>query len=317
MLDAIFLIVGFVILIYSADTLVEAASTLAKLYNVPSIVIGLTIVAFGTSAPELAVNLFASADGNSEMVLGNILGSNIANILLILGIAALFNPLIVKRQTTWIEIPLSMLAAVAVFLLAEDTLIDGTVMSQINHVDGYILLLFFLVFVAYNISLSIRNNGDENLETKDYGKGKSILFIILGLIGLTAGGKSIVYGASNIAEMMGISQRIIGLTIVAIGTSLPEMVTSVVAAKKGKTDIAIGNVVGSNIFNTFLVLGVSATISPIVVSNQALIDLSINIAISFLLFIFMFTDKAHRLTRREGLFFVIMYIAYLSWVIIH
>ncbi len=317
MLDALFLIVGFVVLIYSADILVDAAATLAKLYNVPSIVIGLTIVAFGTSAPELVVNTFASINNNSEMVLGNILGSNISNILLILGISALFNPLVVKKQTTWIEIPLSMLAAVSVFLLAEDTLIDGTIISTINHVDGYILLLFFLVFVAYNISLSIKNNGEEDLEIKDYGKRKSIIYIILGLIGLTAGGKSIVYGAANLAEMMGISQRVIGLTVVAIGTSLPEMITSVVAAKKGKTDIAIGNVVGSNLFNTFLVLGVSATISPIVVSNKAFIDLIINIAISFLLFLFMFTDKAHSVTRREGLIFVLMYIIYILWVIIN
>lgn len=316
MLDILILLVGFVALIYGANALVDGASALAKQFKVPSIVIGLTIVAFGTSAPELVVNVFASVNGNSEIVLGNILGSNIANILLILGISALFNPLSVKKQTTWIEIPLALLAAVAIYLLADDIHIDHTKTSVISHIDGYILLLFFSIFLAYNISLSIRNNGTEELETKNYSKTKASLFIVFGLTLLILGGKGIVYAATNIAEYFGVSQRIIGLTIIAIGTSLPELVTSIVATRKGQTDIAIGNVVGSNIFNIFFVLGISAIINPISVPASALTDALINISISILLFAFMFIDKSHSISRREGGLMIALYISYILWLIL-
>lgn len=316
MIDILIMLAGFVALIYGANSLVDGASALAKRFNVPSIVIGLTIVAFGTSTPELVVNIFASTSGNNDIVLGNIIGSNIANILLILGISAMFKPLTVKKQTTWIEIPLALLAAVAVFLLADDMLIDNTTSSIITHVDGLILLLFFTIFLAYNISLSVSNNGTEEIETKDYSKLKSSIFIIIGLALLIIGGKAIVYGATNIAVFFGISQRIIGLTIVAIGTSLPELVTSVVATRKGQTDIAIGNIVGSNIFNTFFILGTSAIITTIEIPASAMVDLLVNIACSLLLFAFMFIDKAHSITRREGSFMTILYIGYIVWLIL-
>ena len=316
MIDFLLLIGGSFALVFGADKLIDGAACFAKRLHIPSIVIGLTIVSFGTSAPEFVVNLFASFDGNSEIVLGNILGSNISNILLILGISAIIYPLSVKKQTTWIEIPLSALAAVAVFVLASDMLLDKAAQSSISHIDGYILLLFFLIFIAYNISLTITNKTEEDIETKDYSMLVSTLYIFLGLVLLAAGGKAIVYGASNIAEAFGISQRVIGIAIVGIGTSLPELATSIVAARNKKTDIAIGNIVGSNIFNTFFVLGTSATISTIQVSSAAIYDIYFNIFSSILLFTLLFVGKNHILSRKAGILMLGLFIGYMVFVIL-
>lgn len=312
MMDILLLLGGFVALVYGADKLVEAAASFAKKLQIPSIVIGLTIVSFGTSAPEFVVNLFASLENNSDIVLGNILGSNIANILLILGTSAIIYPLTVKKQTTWIEIPLSVMAAIAVFFLASDQLIDHATQSAITHIDGMMLLLFFLVFIAYNISLTIKSKNDEDIETKDYSILVSTLLIVLGLTLLGAGGKAIVYGATNLAETFGISQRIIGIIIVGIGTSLPELATSVVAARKQKTDIAIGNIVGSNIFNTFFVLGTSATISSVQVSSAAMYDIYVNIVCNVLLFGLLFIGKSHTISRKEGFIMLGLFITYIA-----
>lgn len=312
MMDILLLLGGFVALVYGADKLVEAAASFAKKLQIPSIVIGLTIVSFGTSAPEFVINLFASLENNSDIVLGNILGSNIANILLILGTSAIIYPLTVKKQTTWIEIPLSVMAAIAVFFLASDQLIDHATQSAITHIDGMMLLLFFLVFIAYNISLTIKSKNDEDIETKDYSILVSTLLIVIGLTLLGAGGKAIVTGATNLAETFGISQRIIGIIIVGIGTSLPELATSVVAARKQKTDIAIGNIVGSNIFNTFFVLGTSATISSVQVSSAAMYDIYVNIACSVLLFGLLFIGKSHTISRKEGFIMLGLFITYIA-----
>ncbi len=316
MLDVLLLIGGFVALIYGADKLVEASASLAKKLHVPSIVIGLTIVSFGTSAPEFVVNLFGSLDGNSEIVLGNILGSNISNILLILGTSAIIYPLAVRKRTTWVEIPLSGLAAIAVFLLASDVLIDNGSTSTISRIDGFVLLLFFLIFIAYNISLTITNKEDEEIETKSYTKLVSLLYILLGLVLLAAGGKAIVHGASNLATLLGMSQRVIGIVIVGIGTSLPELATSIVAAKNKKTDIAIGNIVGSNLFNTFFILGTSATISTIEVSKAAMLDIYVNIFCSILLFALLFIGKSHILSRNGGIVMLLMFISYITYILI-
>ncbi len=311
MIDILLLLGGFVALVYGADKLVDASASFAKKLNIPSIVIGLTIVSFGTSAPEFVVNLFASLENNSDIVLGNILGSNISNMLLILGASAVIYPLTVKKQTTWIEIPLSAMAAIAVFLLASDLLIDKATVSAITRIDGLILLLFFLVFIAYNISLTIKSKNEEDIETKDYSILISTLLIIGGLTLLAAGGKAIVYAATNLAETFGISQRIIGIIIVGIGTSLPELATSIVAARNKKTDIAIGNIVGSNIFNTFFVLGTSATISSVQVSSAAMYDIYVNILCSMLLFGLLFIGKSHTLSRKEGIVMLGLFVAYI------
>lgn len=308
LLDLLFLIAGLIILIYGANFLVDGGSALARRLNISNIVIGLTVVAFGTSTPELVVNTVSSIDGSSALALGNILGSNIFNILAILGITAIFVPLRVTRTTTWIEIPLAVLAAILLLLMT-----DEDPQGTISRTEGLSLLCFFIVFLIYTFVLAKRGeagNGEEVI-IKPYSKRKSILFIFLGLAGLIAGGRLLVTGAVSIAQAFGIGERIIGLTIVSIGTSLPELATSLIAARKGNADIAIGNVVGSNIFNTFLILGTSATIRPIEVTSGSTTDLIVNIVASLLLFLFIFTGKGRQICRWEGILFTVLYIAYL------
>ncbi|WP_029038603.1 calcium/sodium antiporter [Salinimicrobium xinjiangense] len=316
LINILLLLGGFIALIYGANALVDAASSLAARYGVPSIVIGLTIVAFGTSAPELVVNVFAATTGSTDMVLGNVLGSNIFNVLGILGISALIYPLTVKSNTTWIEIPLSLLAAICVLVVASDTMLDGTASNFISRSDGIILLLFFLVFLVYNLMVAKSGGADEEITTKDYSTGKAVLFIILGLAGLVVGGRLIVTSAVSIAEVIGLSERVIGLTVVSIGTSLPELATSIIAVRKKNVDIAIGNVVGSNIFNIFLILGISGSIVPLGVNPDSFFDIIINILTGLLLFIFVFTGRGRKVERWEGAVFVIGYVAYVTYLII-
>lgn len=316
LLSFFLLLVGFVVLIFGADKLVDSASSLAAKIGIPPIVIGLTVVAFGTSAPELVVNVFASISGSSEMVLGNVMGSNIFNVLGILGISALIFPLTVKTNTTWIEIPLSLLAAVCVLIVGADVFLDGAGEDVITRSDGLTLLLFFIIFLVYNLSISKSDLGKDNVETESYSTGKAIVFLLLGLGGLVLGGRLIVNSAVEIAESLGLSERVIGLTVVSIGTSLPELATSIVAVRKKNVDIAIGNVVGSNIFNIFLILGISTTINPLVLNENAFLDIFVNIFVGLLLFIFLFTGKGRRIERWEGLIFVLGYIAYLAYLIL-
>ncbi|WP_266205903.1 calcium/sodium antiporter [Pontibacter kalidii] len=315
MVDILLLLVGFVALIFGATKLVDGASSLATRLGVPNIVIGLTIVAFGTSAPELVVNLFASLNNNTEMVLGNVLGSNIFNVLGILGITALIYPLSVKSNTTWIEIPLSLLAAIAVLVVANDAFLDGAATNLIARGDGIVLLLFFAIFLVYNITLAAGGTGEDEVPAKQYSFLLSGLFIVLGLAGLIIGGRLIVTSAVSIAQLLGLSERIIALTIVSIGTSLPELATSVVAVRKRNVDIAIGNVVGSNIFNIFLILGVSTVVTPLAVNAGSLTDIVVNIIAGLLLFVFIFTGKGRQLARWEGGVFLALYIGYLVLLI--
>lgn len=307
----IILLAGFVSLIYGANTLVDSASSLARKYNIPNIVIGLTIVAFGTSSPELIINAFASAQGDSDIALGNVVGSNIFNVLGIAGIAAIIYPLSVKTNTTWIEIPLSLLAASILLVMANDLLIDQSGVSAVTRTDGIVLLFFFLIFMVYNMQMALKGDAAaEEVEIRDYPKWKSVLLILAGLALLVIGGRAIVYSAVELATIFGIPERIIALTIISIGTSLPELATSAVAAYKKQADIAIGNVVGSNIFNIFLVLGVSAVINPVPLQPGANLDLLVNLAAGLLLFLFIFTGKKHSVDRWEGVLFVAMYVGY-------
>lgn len=310
--DFIFLICGFVILIYGANFLVDGGAALAHRLKVSAMVIGLTIVAFGTSAPELVVNIVSSAGGSSALALGNVLGSNIFNILAILGVTALIAPLGVKKTTTWIEIPLAVFAAVLLLFL-----VQGEPSGIITRTEGICLLGLFAIFLLYTFALAKYGGaGDgEEVKIKNLSAGKSVLWIILGLIGLVAGGRLLVDGAVSIAQNLGISERIIGLTIVSIGTSLPELATSVIAARKKNTDIAIGNVVGSNLFNTFLILGTSATITPIKTPSGSFMDLFVNIIAAALLFLFIFTGKGRKINRWEGGILLAVYILYLILLI--
>lgn len=316
MLYALLLAGGFAALIYGAGFLVDGASSFASRMRIPAIVIGLTVVALGTSAPELAINVFAALDKNPDIVLGNVLGSNILNVLLILGIAAIIRPLGVRRNTTWVEIPLCVLSAVAILILANDTVLDGTPLSVVSHADGFILLCFFLVFFAYNLHIARSGTTDEQQQAKIFSVAKSLLLVVLGAVLLVAGGRAIVYAAVEIAHKVGISDRIIALTVVSIGTSLPELATSVVAARKGNVDIAIGNAVGSNIFNAFLILGASAVIFPVSVPPMANSDMIVNVFASLLLFAFLFTGKGRQLSRWEGILFLSIYLGYIIHLVI-
>ena len=315
MLNLLLLLAGFVPLLYGATLLVDGASALAKKYNIPDIVIGLTIVAFGTSAPELIVNVFASLSGSSDITLGNITGSNIFNIFAILGFTAVLFPLSVKSGTTWIEIPLCFLSAVVLLVIANDVLINDTTVSMIDRTDGLVLLFFFMIFLAYNFHVSKSGGSGEEITVRQLPLYQTVLFILGGLALLVLGGRFIVYNAVRFASRLGISERVIALTIVAIGTSLPELATSLVAAKKKNVDIAIGNVVGSNIFNIFFILGVSAVITPVSVGTFAAIDMLMNILGSLLLFMFVFTGKGRKIERVEGFIFLLLYGSYVTLLI--
>jgi len=315
MLYFLLFIPGFFLLIFGANILVDSASSLAKRYNIPNIVIGLTIVAFGTSAPELVVNVFSAVEGNTSLALGNVIGSNIFNVAAILGISAIIYPLTVKSNTTWIEVPLTFLAASLVLIIANDSMIDGMPVSTISRTDGIILLLFFVIFLVYNFQLIGKGDFSEEIQVKNMQTGKAVILILAGLALLIAGGRMIVYSAVELATLMGMSERVIGLTIVAAGTSLPELATSVVAARKKNTDIAVGNIVGSNIFNIFFILGLTAVIEPVPFQATAQVDLLVNLAISLLLFAFIFTGKGRRLERWEGIIFIFMYIGYLIYLL--
>jgi cation:H+ antiporter len=315
MLNILLLLAGFAALIFGADKLVDASSSLATKLGVPNIVIGLTIVAFGTSAPELVVNLFAAINNNTEMVLGNVLGSNIFNVLGILGISAIIHPLTVKKNTTWLEIPLSLLSAVAVLIIVNDVFLDASVANYIARADGLVLLLFFAIFLVYNLKIAQGTRDDEETESKDYTYPMAALYILLGLAGLVIGGRLIVTSAVSMAQAFGLSERLIALTIVSVGTSLPELATSVVAVRKRNVDIAIGNVVGSNIFNIFLILGISAVVRPLPVNENSFADIAVNLGASLLLFTFIFTGRGRQLARWEGIILLLLYIAYLALLI--
>jgi cation:H+ antiporter len=315
----IFLIGGCVVVIFGANWLVEGASSIAKKFSIPDLVIGLTVVAFGTSAPELTVNLFASLSGKTDIAIGNALGSNIFNTFVILGIAAIIYPVTVKSNTVWKEIPLSLLAALVVGICANDIYLDQSTKNALTRTDGLVMLGFFIIFMYYTFIVAKSGIGEEEEETekiKELSLGISIFYVLLGLVSLIIGGKLLVDGAVAIAQSFGMSEAIIGLTIVAAGTSMPELATSAVAAYKKKSDIAIGNVVGSNIFNIFFILGISATISPLPFRPEANLDVFMTIFSSILMFSFTLIGKGRQITRLEGALFIVIYIAYVSYLLI-
>ena len=314
MFEVLMVIGGFFVLIYGAHLLVDGSASLAKQLKVPTLITGLTIVAFGTSMPEFMVNLLASFNEKNAVVLGNVIGSNIFNVLVILGIGALIRPLTVKTSTTWIEIPLCFLASLIVLVAASDKFLDGTETSFISRVEGIVLLCLFAIFLGYNINLSLNSESDEELSVKERSTRRSIWTMIIGLFLLIIGGRLIVDGAVSLANAFRIPERIIAITVISIGTSLPELATSLVAVKKGNVDIAIGNVVGSNIFNIFFILGFSMLVTPAPIGPKVEVDLLINILASILLFAFIFTGKGRKLEWWEGIIFLIIYIGYLTWL---
>jgi cation:H+ antiporter len=309
-LNIILLLAGFALLIKGADFLVMGSSSLARRFNVPELIIGLTIVAFGTSMPELIVSVVSSANGLNDVTFGNIIGSNIFNLFCILGFAALVSPVTVQKTTIFKEIPYSIIAALVMLLLANDHLYAADRPNRIGTVDGIIMLGFFMLFIFYVVR-NIKNENPELSEShKVFSLWKTILLILGGLAGLVIGGKLSVDNAVDIAHAVGISERIIGLTIIAAGTSLPELATSAVAAYRKNSDIAVGNVVGSNIFNVFLVLPISALIRPLPYRLTFNFDLTVLIAGSIILLFFTYSGKKAIIDRWEGGFLFTGFVVY-------
>ena len=309
------LIVGFVVLILGADWLVSGASGLAKRLNVPDLVIGLTVVAFGTSAPELMVNLMAAFNNESEIALTNILGSNTINTFIILGISALIYPIKSQKSSRKYEIPWSMFAGLIILVMGTECfgLCGGD--AIISRLDGVVLLLIFSLFMYYTLKMAKNNTENQEEGFLPMKIWKAVLLIAVGLVALVVGGKVIVINAVSIAQAFGVSQAVIGVTVVALGTSLPELATSAIAAFKKNPDLAIGNVIGSNIFNVFFVLGISAVIRPLPSYSNLWIDASLAALGSLLLLLFVSTNRNKELKRWQGAFFLACYGVYLVWLL--
>ncbi len=320
-MEYLFLIAGFTLLTFSADWLINGASGLAKRLNISDLVIGLTIVAFGTSAPELVVNIVAATEGSSDIALTNILGSNIINTLIILGISATIYPVACKKSTFRIEIPLSALAGLAVLLLGTNffgLIHFGDKQLGVSRFDGIMLIIIFICFCTYTIVQGLRNRTNSNDETYiAVPIWKAISLIIVGLTGLIIGGELIVNNAVSIAQSWGIPESVIGVTIVALGTSLPELATSAMAAYKKNTDLAIGNVIGSNIFNVFFVLGISSIIHPLQGYENLQVDAAMAAGSSILLLIFIVISKKRNINRIEGISMLAIYGIYLAWLLMN
>lgn len=314
-IQVILLIIGFIVLIKGADIFVDGASSIALNMKLSKMLIGLTIVAFGTSAPEFAVSVKSILSGNSDMVLGNVIGSNILNILLIIGICTLIKPVLVKSATIRKEIPIVMLMSFLLFFLAKDDLFIRGINNSVSQNDGFVIILFFMVFIYYLISI-VRNKKDENNEDMaQFGITKSIIFTILGIVCIVMGSNVVVDSASNIASLLGVSDRMIALTVVAFGTSLPELVTSIVSIRKGEQEILVGNIVGSNIFNIGMVLGVPvALFGSVAAVGFSIIDLIVLLLSSILLFVFSLKD--HKITKYEGIIMLLVFTVYYTFVII-
>ena len=315
-LQFLLLFVGFAILIVGADFLVNGSSSIAKKFGISNLAIGLTVVAFGTSAPELLVSVTSSIKGYNDAAFGNIIGSNNFNLLFILGIAGLIYPLIVQRNTVKYEVPISLLAAGVLFILVNDQMLFGSDTNFLGTLDAVVLLVFFGLFLLY-VYRSMKTTSDlvEDNSIKIYKTPIAILMIVGGLVGLVFGADIVVNNAVFIAKSYGLSEKLIGLTILAAGTSLPELATSCVAAYKKNTDIAIGNVIGSNIFNIFFILGITGLIRPLPYSTAMNFDLYILLGSTVAVMIFMFTLNTRKLDRWEAALMLMGYVVYTVFLI--
>lgn len=320
-INIVLILLGFFLLIKGADYLVDGASNVAKKFHIPEIVIGLTIVSIGTSMPELMVSLNASIKGFSDISLGNVIGSNIVNLLFILGVTAIISPLLFKRETKLIENPFTLFVTILLFVFGNYAILGNN--GIISRGEGIILLIFCILFIIYNIIMSKKGNefdGEKvkinKKEEKKINIFKSIIMIIIGIIELKFGGDFVVENVREIALLLGISEKLISLTIVAFSTSLPELITSITATRKGEEDLAIGNIIGSQIFNILLILGISSVISPITYSISYNFDMYILIAASFIFMLYPFIGKKDTMTRANGIFFVGIYIVYMINLVI-
>lgn len=311
MLTNIFLLLGgLFLLIHGADRLVKGATSIADYFNVQPLIIGLTVVAFGTSAPELAVSLFAAWQGNPEIAIGNVFGSNIANIFLALGLMATITPIVISRSTIWLQTPFILLSAILVLALGADSALSKPGFDLLSRTDGLTLLVFFVIFLYYS-ARTARNSGDKKIKITAVNLKTAIFFVSVGLIGLTLGGKFIVDSAVALAGLFNISQHLIAVTIIAVGTSLPELATSLMAARRKQIDLAVGNLIGSNIFNTLFILGVSSLVAPLPFGTRNYYDLIFSVLAAVLLFVSMFVGSRGRLDRWQGWVFLGLYGIYL------
>lgn len=311
------LIGGLILILVGANILTDGAASVAKRFHISSLVIGLTIVAFGTSAPELTVSIVSALKGSTDMAIGNVVGSNIFNTLMIVGCTAAIVPISMNKGTLSKEIPLCILASVVLFICGNEVLIDKATTNSISSSDGLLLLCFFSIFLGYTFAIARNPEAGDTQETpvKQMPVWKASVFIVGGLVGLIFGGDFFVSGASDIARKLGVSESVIGLTLVAGGTSLPELATSIVAALKKNAEMAIGNVIGSNLFNIFFVLGCSATIHPLTMKGINNIDLGVLVASSLLLYFFGLFFKKRTITRWEGILMALCYVAYTVYLI--
>lgn len=319
-LNVAYLIIGLLLILMGANALTDGASAIAKRFGISDLVVGLTVVAFGTSAPELVISITSAIKGSSELSIGNVVGSNIFNILVIIGVTATAAPIVIKRSIMTNEIPMVILSSVILLIMGNSVLLDGAPTSMINRVDGLMLLIFFILFMRYTFAQAKDTSADDPTAgnasaTPAMKTGKAVVWVIGGLAALIFGGDRFVAGASGIAAGLGVSEAIIGLTIVAAGTSLPELATSVAAALKGKPGIAIGNVIGSNIFNALLVLGSAATIRPLAFGSINNVDLLVLLGASILFLAFGWLFKVRTITRAEGLILVAAYVAYTVYLV--
>ena len=315
-MDYILLLVGFALLIKGADVFVDGASSLAKKMGIPPVIVGLTIVSIGTSAPELAVSLISALNGNNNMAIGNVIGSNIFNALMVLGITTIVLPIVIQKKKVKADFIVNTAVTILLFILTFDSIFGGSY-NVISRFNGIILIILCIAYMTMLVIKAKKTDISESTEEMNINIFTKIILMIVGAAGIVIGGQFVVDSASNIATSFGMSEKLVGLTIVAMGTSLPELVTSIVAALKGENEIALGNVLGSNIFNMLLILGASSIISPISVESSLIVDFLFLIAITILLYVLTFFNKKNekKLSRVEGMFFVALYAGYMMYII--
>lgn len=327
-MNYILLLIGFALLVKGADYFVDGSSNIAKKLRIPSLIIGLTIVAFGTSAPEAAVSITASINGQNGMAIGNVIGSNIFNLLMVIGASGIIKPLLVEKSILSREFPFTLLISIILIILSSDILFFNSSINTINRIDGIILLILFIVFLYYLINSAMKNRKESLCDTetsadldmsniKSIEKSntmiKSILISVIGIAAIIFGGNLVVDSASNIASSFGVNDQLIGLTIVSIGTSLPEFVTSIIAATKGESDLALGNVLGSNIFNVLFVIGASALISPMTVDPKLIINGAIMILSTILVYFYAY--RKNDISKFESITLSLLYFGYMGYLI--
>ncbi len=311
-MNIIYLILGFIVIIKASDMLVSGSVNLAKFLKIPTLVIGLTVIAIATGVPEIAISISSSLKGSNGLLLGNLLGSNLFNILFILGLIALIRPLYIKKEIILKNYVFALLSCIVLLAVASDAILLDNKINLITRSEGILLLLFAFIF-SYSTVLDATLNKKSKIETSKF-SFKDVLYIVLGIVLIALSAEVIVNSCVNISKYLGVSEDLIGLTIIAVGTNLPELVTSIVAVKKGESDMAIGNLVGTNIYNIFLILGLSATINPITISTNSFIDIIILTITSFIVYIFIRHKKD--INKIEGITMILLYIIYIVYVVV-